>query len=846
MVIQSLLLLFLAAIAPVSAESGIDAWLRYAPLPGSATKGHLNSFPNHLVVLNASQNGPLASASSELQKGIKGILGLDLEVSSSRKSCSAQKTIVVSTLETYQSSCGKLSQKINLKEDGYWLSTKGNSVQIIGQNERGALYGAFQYLSLLGQGDFSEVAYASNPSAPVRWANQWDNLNAATSAQGSIERGYGGVSIFFDNGLVKEDLSRVPLYGRLLASIGLNGIVINNVNADANLLNETNLQGVKRIADLFRPWGVNVGISLNFASPQVLGDLTTFDPLDDTVIEWWANKTDRIYQLVPDFAGYLVKANSEGQPGPLTYNRTLAQGANLFAKAAEPHGGIVVFRAFVYDQLNETDWKADRANAAVEFFKDLDGQFDDNVLVQIKFGPIDFQVREPTSPLFANLPKTAVSIELEVTQEYLGQQCHLVYLPPLWQTVLGFDMRYNQKQSYVRDIVSGEVFGHKLGGYAGVINVGTDDTWIGSHLAMSNMFAFGRLAWNPQADSQDIVEEWARLTFGISQDVVSAIADMSMQSWPAYEGYSGNLGIQTLTDILYTHYGANPASQDNNGWGQWTRADSKTIGMDRTVTNGTGNAGQYPKDIANMYEYTQTTPDDLMLWFHHVPYTFKLHSGKTVIQHFYDAHYSGAATAQKFPDTWKSLKSQIDAERYADVLYRLQYQAGHSLVWRDGISEFYRNLSSIPDTLNRVRNHPHRIEAEEMELSGFTTVDVSPTECASKYKAIATNGTGTATAKLNVPSGKYNVAINYYDVMGGIANYDVSLNGKSLGTWKGDSENYLGHDFSTFLDCHSAIRITFENVKISKGDKLTIKGTGDAQEQAAIDYVSILPLGVVD
>lgn len=846
MAIQSLLLLLFAVVAPVLAESGIDAWLRYARLPSSATKGHLNSFPSHIYALNATKNGPLASASSELQKGIEGILGLSLDVSSSRKGCSIQKSIVISTLDTYQSACGKLSPKLNLKEDGYWLSTKGRSVQIIGQNERGALYGAFEYLSLLGQGNFSEVAFASNPSAPVRWANQWDNLNAATAAHGSIERGYGGASIFFENGYVKEDLSRVPLYGRLLASVGLNGIIINNVNADATLLNETNLQGVKRIADLFRPWGVNVGISLNFASPQVLGDLPTFDPLDETVIKWWTDKSNRIYQLVPDFAGYLVKANSEGQPGPLTYNRTLSQGANMFAKAVEPHGGIVVFRAFVYNQLNESDWKADRANAAVEFFKDLDGQFDSNVLVQIKFGPIDFQVREPASPLFANIPKTAVSIELEVTQEYLGQQCHLVYLPPLWQTILGFDMRYNNRQSYVRDIVTGEVFNHKLGGYAGVINVGMDDTWIGSHMAMSNMFAFGRLAWNPRADSQVIIEEWARLTFGLNRNVLSAIVDMSMKSWPAYEGYSGNLGIQTLTDILYTHYGANPASQDNNGWGQWTRADSKTIGMDRTISNGTGNAGQYPKEVADMFEHTQTTPDNLMLWFHHVPYTFRLHSGKTVIQHFYDAHYSGAATAQTFLSTWKSLQGLVDTERYGDVLYRLQYQAGHSLVWRDAISEFYRNLSSIPDQLNRVRNHPYRIEAEEMELSGFTIVDVSPTECASKYKAIATNGTGTATTKLNFPSGKYNLAINYFDVMGGVASYDVLLNGKSLGTWKGDSENYLGHDFSSFLDCHSAIRVNFEGVKISRGDKLTIKGTGDALEQAAIDYIAILPQGVVD
>ncbi|KOS20238.1 Alpha-glucuronidase [Escovopsis weberi] len=696
-------------------------------------------------------------------------------------------------------------------------------------------------------GTFSKEAYASNPSSPIRMANQWDNLNAATAAHGSIERGYGGPSIFFDAGLIKDDLSRVSLYGRLLASVGINACIINNVNADADLLNETNLQGVARIADTLRPWGVSIGISLNFASPQLLGELDSFDPLNPCVVDWWDQITDRIYQLVPDMMGYLVKANSEGQPGPLTYNRTLADGANMFAGALQPYGGIVMFRAFVYDMLNETDWKADRANAAVDFFRDLDGQFASNVVVQVKYGPIDFQVREPCSPLFANLPNTAVAIELEVTQEYLGQQSHLVYLPPLWQTVLDFDMRYNGRESRVRDIVSGKVFNHSLGGFAGVLNLGSDDTWIGGVLAMSNMFAFGRLAWDPLADAQDILEEWISLTFGLDHPPIrDAIVDMSMKSWPAYEGYSGNLGIQTLTDILYTHFGSNAASQDGNGWGQWTRADGQFIGMDRTVRNGTGNAGQYPEEVAAMYESPETTPDDLILWFHHLPYDHRLKSGKTIIQHFYDAHYSGAATAQTFASTWESLRGQVDDERFDKVLYQLLFQAGHSLVWRDAVSEFYRNLSGIPDDMNRVRNHPYRIEAEDMDLAGFTAVPVTPTECASKYQAIATNGTGTASTAIRVPGGEYNVAVNYYDVMGGRASYRLLINGEPVGSWKGDAEDHLGHDFSASLDCHSAIRITFEGVKLKDGDVLIVVGVGDGLEHAALDYISILPHGVVD
>lgn len=840
------LFLGLLAIAPVLAESGLDGWLRYAKLPNDRVKQYHNALPNKIIAINATKGGPLETAAKELQRGLSGILGFDLDVESANIDCSFTKAIVIATVDSYEASCGDLpASATSLEEDGFWMSS-GSNVKIFGQNERGALYGAFEYLSMLAQGNFSSVAYATNPSAPIRWANQWDNLNAS-GTHGSIERGYGGSSIFFDGfGHVKEDLTRVPLLGRLLASVRVNGIVINNVNADSALYTDSNLKGVTEIADLLRPWGVRVGMSLNFAAPQLLGDLNTFDPLDESVIQWWTDLTDDIYTRIPDFAGYLVKANSEGQPGPLTYNRTLSEGANMFAKTVQPYGGIVMFRAFVYNQLDWTDWQADRANAAVEFIEPLDGDFDGNVVVQIKYGPIDFQVREPASPLFANLRETSTAIELQITQEYLGQQCHLVYLAPLWRTILDFDMRVDGKESRVRDVVSGKVFGRKLGGYAGVSNVGMNSTWLGSNLAMSNLYAFGRLAWNPTQDPEGILQDWIRLTFGLGDGVRRAITSMSMQSWPTYEKYSGNLGIQTLTDILYAHYGPNPASQDNNGWGQWTRADGEGIGMDRTVWNGTGNAGQYPEEVASQFEKTATTPDELMLWFHHVPYTFKLHSGKTVIQHFYDAHYEGAQTAQTFAITWRSIKESIDAERFKHELFRLEYQAGHSLVWRDAISEFYRNLSGIPDKKGRVRNHPYRIEAEDMNLDGYEVVDVSPKETASQYKAIQTNTTGTATSKLKFATGTYNLAVNYYDLAGGKATWKVYLDDELIGAWVGDGEDRLGHWPSEYLDGHSATRITFKNVKVRKGANLRLEGVADGAELAAVDYISVLPPGIVD
>ncbi|KAJ5223536.1 hypothetical protein N7468_008078 [Penicillium chermesinum] len=774
-------------VAAASAETGLDGWLRYAPLPCS--QDCQSKLPSTVSILNSTASSPVRTAGEELQNGLKSIYGKSIRIVRGGGNSSS---IIVGTLEQYQNAYGSLNGLPDLIPDGFWLSTEGHQVKILGQNERGALYGAYEYLSLLAHGNMSEVAYASNPAAPIRW------------------------------------------YARLLSSIKLNAIVVNNVNANATLLTSENIKGLGRIADVFRPRS---------------GGLDTFDPLDPSVERWWSNMTDQVYQHVPDLAGYLIKADSEGEPGPQSYNRTLAQGANVFARAVQPYGGVVMFRAFVYNQLNESNWDADRAKAAVNFFKPLDGKFDDNVVVQIKYGPIDFQVREPTSPLFANLFNTSTAIELEVTQEYLGQQSHVVYLPPLWKTVLDFDLRIDHQPSVVSDIISGDRFNRPLGGYAAVVNVGTNMTWLGSHLSMSNFYAYGRLAWNPADDPQDILQDWVRLTFGMDQSVLETVIKISMESWPAYENYSGNLGIQTLTDILYTHYGPNPASQDNNGWGQWTRADHLTIGMDRTVSNGTGYTSQYPDEIAAKYENVETTPDHLLLWFHHVNYTHRLHSGKTVIQHFYDAHYDGAESAQDFLDQWNSLKGKVDSERFSHIRRRLEYQAGHSIIWRDAINGFYYNLSGIPDARKRVGNHPWRIEAEDMDLDGYKTYDVSPFETASGAVAIVTasNDTaGVATTTLDFESGTYDLAVNYYDLYGGRSHWKVSLNDQSVGEWVGNNEDYLSHTPSVYLDGHSATRIKFQDVEIRKGDVLKVVGSPNGVEPAPLDYISFLPRGVVD
>ena len=402
----------------------------------------------------------------------------------------------------------------------------------------------------------------------------------------------------------------------------------------------------------------------------------------------------------------------------------------------------------------------------------------------------------------------------------------------------------------VSDIISGRRFHRPLGGSTAVVNVGTNSTWLGSHLALSNLYAYGRLAWNPAQDPEAILQDWIRLTFTPDQAVLDTITTMSMESWPAYENYSGNLGIQTLTDILYTHFGPNPASQDNNGYGQWTRADQKTIGMDRTIANGTGFAGQYPPEITSIYDNLDTTPDDLLLWFHHVNYTQQLKSGKTVIQHFYDSHYDGAATAQTFVPMWQSLEGKIDEQRFQDVLFRFRYQSGHSLVWRDAIVNYYNNLSGIPDEAGRVGYHPWRIEAESMTLDGYQTYAVQPFEMASGATAIVTSSnssSGTVSTTLQYPAGIYTVAVNYYDLIGGRSQYRIYLNDRQIGQWEGNNEDTLGHAPSTYLDGHSATRISFENVEVNEGDELRIVGTPDGIEPAPLDYVAILPVGgVVD
>jgi len=814
-------------------ETGAEAWLRYAPLEDPSLKAKYSSLPGNIIPLDDSHL--THTALDEMLRGMDGILGRRLQI---EPLVSDHSAFVLGTVTEVQAKFPRWQSTAPIRAEGYALAPvreQGRTYWIIaGADPHGVLYGAFRFLQEIAEGhDLRSITVSESPAAPVRWVDQWDNLN------GTIERGYAGRSIFFDEGNVRIDMSRAAEYARLLASVGINGCAINNVNADLKMLTPEMIGQVARIAEAFRPWGVRLAMSVDLSSPKVFGGLNTFDPLNPKVIEWWKKAVDQIYAQIPDFAGFVVKADSEGRAGPSQYGRTPVDAANVMARALKPHGGVLLYRAFVYNHhLDWNDPKADRARAAYDIFHTLDGQFDDNVIVQIKHGPIDFQVREPVSPLFAGLPKTNETIELQITQEYTGQQRHLVFLVPMWKTALDFDLRAGSRRTPVKEIIEGKSFNRPLGGFAGVANVGLDANWLRHPMAMANLYGFGRLAWSPDTSAQTIADDWTRLTFGNNATVVSTIDKMLLSSWKTYEDYTGPLGLGTLTDILHSHYGPGIESAERNGWGQWIRADHDGVGTDRTVARGTGYIGQYPPEVASMYESLASCPDEQLLFMHHVPYSYKLHSGKTVIQHIYDAHYDGAVSASQFVSEWQGLKGLIDNERYEKILALQQYQAVHAIVWRDAVNQWFYKMSGIADVKGRVGHDPDRIEAENMQLEGYTPAGATPWEAASGGNGIVCKGQSACTASttFNRSAGTYDVAVQYFDFRHGISTYSLYLNGKLLKEWRADNSlptDQMNGDTST--------RITVPGVALKAGDILKVEGHPNNDEPAPLDYLEISP-----
>ena len=816
-----LLLAWMAAFS-LHAESGHDAWLRYQRLPANVVEADIQALGDSVTLLG----GPKVSASSEillaardeLSRGLRGMLGR------------VPRLEVAEPIPSDRFGA-------NISGDGFRIKTarqgSAHYTVVAGGTERGILYGVFGLLRKIAlQQPTDSLDETEVPYAPIRWVNQWDNLD------GSIERGYGGRSIFWDNRRARPDLSRVSDYGRLLASIGINACSINNVNADSGILAPQMLPEIARIAAAFRPWGVRVAISVDFSSPKLVGGLKSFDPLDPGVAAWWDAKVDELYRSIPDLAGIVIKADSEGRVGPSAYGRTHADAANVVARALQPHGGLLFYRGFVYD--HHMDWrnpKNDRARAADDNFRPLDGTFESNAVVQIKNGPIDFQVREPPSPLFGTLERTNQAIELQITQEYFGQARHTVFLAPMWKEVLDFDMhaQVGAAGTPVKALVSGKVFGRPVGGFVGVSNVGLSDNWFANHLSQANLYAFGRLAWSPDLSAREISEEWTRLTFGPDRDVNATVNEIQLSSWKTYESYTGPLGLQTLTDITGNHYGVNVEASERNGWGQWHNADAQGVGMDRSVKSGTGFAGQYRTEVAKIYESPASTPDDLLVFFHHVPYTYRLNSGKTVIQYLYDSHYEGAEAAANYVRQWRKLQGLIDERRYQEVLAQLEYQAGQAEVWRDAVVNWFLKTSGIPDEKGRAGKHPGRMEAESMQLEGYIPVPVTPWEAASGGAAVACAISRCAAHFVFEGStGRHEVRIRYFDQNNGAARFRLLVNGEQLEQWvASDRLPTQKIDGSS-----SSLRIV-PGVALKPGDEIRIEGSPDGGESAALDYIEI-------
>lgn len=621
-------------------------------------------------------------------------------------------TLSIAMQELRQGWQGKTNEKIELvvksdkaiKGDGFRIGK--NRIQA--NTDIGILYGVYELMrrQQTGENIYEEVC---NPSYERRILNHWDNLD------GTIERGYAGSSIFWRKGkdsltVTYTDKQLWQEYARANASIGINGSVLNNVNASPAILTADYLKKTKEIADVLRPYGIRTYLSVNFASPQVIGGLKTSDPLNSEVAQWWKNKVKEIYSLIPDFGGFLVKANSEGQPGPQDFGRTHADGANMLADALSPFGGMVMWRAFVYNPSDE-----DRAKQAYSEFMPLDGQFRDNVIIQVKNGPIDFQPREPFSPLFGAMKKTSVMPELQITQEYLGQSVHLVYLATMWEEFLKSDTYQEGKGSTVARCTDGSLFPQKHTAIAGVSNIGSDVNWCGHTFAQSNWYAFGRLAWNNSLSSEQIADEWIKLTFAdysgkidTQNSIFSAdwqvnflqpVKQMMLNSREAAINYMMPLGLHHLFAADH-HYGPGPWWAPTGVRKDWTppyyhKADSIGIGFDRTAT-GSNAVSQYQEPLQSMFSNSQTCPDIYLLWFHHLPWNFIMKDGQTLWDELCYRYDKGVRQVREFQKTWDHVQRYVDSERFSQVQTKLREQCMNAQVWKDACLLYFRQFSKMP------------------------------------------------------------------------------------------------------------------------------------------------------
>lgn len=708
----ALWIFFLSLASPVYAEDGYEVWLRYTPVTDDSLKKYYQQQIQQLIIESDSATARVTAA--ELQRGIAGLLDkpLALVKKGQASNNNLKGAIIVGTPGS-----SPLISSLNWQERLQPLGDEGFIIEETQINERpvlviaantdvGALYGSFHLLRLMQtQQSLQKISINSAPKLQHRVINHWDNLNRV------VERGYAGLSLWDWGTLPDHKSQRYEDYARINASLGINGTVINNVNADPRVLSDQFLKKIAALADVFRPYGIKMYLSINYNSPRAFGDLETGDPLDPGVQKWWQERTKKVYEYIPDFGGYLVKANSEGQPGPQDYKRDHADGANMLAAALKPYGGVVFWRAFVYHPDIE-----DRFRGSYDEFKPLDGKFADNVILQVKNGPIDFQPREPYSALFSAMEKTNMMMEFQVTQEYFGFATHLAYQGPLFEESLRTDTFVKGKGSTIGNILEGKVFNTKRTGMAAVVNPGTDRNWTGHPFVQSSWYAFGRMAWDHNVSAEAAAEEWLRMTFSNDKKFIEPVKKFMMESREAGVNYRSPLGLTHLYS-QGDHYGPAPwtANLERPDWTAiyYHRAAKDGVGFNRTKT-GSNAVAQYPQPLAQQYGDLKTVPEDLLLWFHHVSWDHKMQSGRTLWNELVHKYYEGVEQVRNMQREWDKLEKFVDAERFAQVKALLKIQERDAVIWRDSCVLYFQTFSGKPI--------PMQYEKSEHDLDYYKTL----------------------------------------------------------------------------------------------------------------------------
>lgn len=659
-------------------EKWTQGWLDYQPRHDA---GNASMLKNVKVTGFEEDRIILGNALFELRKGVRGMLGISVRLAGEK---SVKRGIMI-------------CQNQKMEAEGYRIKEENGVLSLQALDGRGVLYGVFHILRFVAmEKSLSGIDISCRPDNPLRMFDHWDNMD------GSIERGYSGDSFFFREEKVIIN-NRTRDYCRLVSSTGINGVVINNVNvggAATWLITDRYLKQLKKMAALFSGYGIRMFLSLNFAAPMELGGPDSADPFAPEVIAWWEKTVAKVYEEIPELGGFLVKADSEGRPGPFTYGRTQADGANMLADVVKPHGGIIIWRCFVYNCRQDwRDYKTDRACAAYDNFIGTDGDYRENVILQIKNGPMDFQIREPVSPLFGALTKTNQMLEVQVAQEYTGHQIDVCYLVPLFKEVLDFDTHCLGGKSKVSDIVSGRTMHNKNTGICAVCNTGSDENWTGNCLAAANLYGFGRLSYDTSLSADVIAEEWIRLAISNDKEVVEKVMRILLGSRETYEKYTSPLGIGWMVNPM-GHYGPLVDGYEYSRWGTYHRADWQGLGVDRT-DRGTGYAQQYREPNASMYNNVKTCPENLLLFFHHLPYTYRLRSGKTVIQHIYDTHFEGVEEVEEMVRLWKSLAGKVEQAVFENVAERFEMQLYNAREWRDQVNTYFYRKCGIADEKGR-------------------------------------------------------------------------------------------------------------------------------------------------